>query len=677
MDERAELDAKEREIERLSRMLAEASTSPRSSPEAKGSPGPGGLDTGMRRMAAVMKRWQNSQLAIAVATWQRAMSESDIIHLHHNMQWDTGTVLLKHTMAQLLSGRLSQVVLGWRRRQLEAHLEEEYRDPMSPTNKKRAKELGRANGQALMGKVLKRWQNLEKGQAISSWQRNMADSDIINLHHQLQWDSAARLLRHVLMQWQGKSLEQAVRQWTRQAFNSIRERAKSNAAPMGEVSAMRLVQLMALECQGRKIERCIVAAICRWDFPKQLLSGLIRRWRGAALKQAKSKPSPPKGRTSSPKSTKGASPRSQGASVAELDFKASENEAVYWSMRDHQGGYSLHGSRRAFHFKDTSVKMVAFANDQWLLALALSNFTIHIAFVPGISVTAKAVIASSLRGHTGAINSITWSSNNEALASASSDSTIRIWSNPGFECTRIVDCGVPLTACIFHPTVLDVLAVANVRCMVELFNTRSARVTEQIEFAEPIRALTWSPKGEVLFMGDDRGKLNAYRYGGPKGQMVKAANIRVGSRTITHIASSKHLGNPKATILLVNTLSNMVLLCNFEEKRNAFGSQDSSVTVIAKFPITNSKHGIQASFCPTIARWSFSHNIVSVSEDGTVFIFNLENKKGRATGDAWINQLMGHNAPVVSSAWSGDGGLLVTADALGSVVIWFRDASGE
>ena len=33
---------------------------------------------------------------------------------------------------------------------------------------------------------------------------------------------------------------------------------------------------------------------------------------------------------------------------------------------------------------------------------------------------------------------------------------------------------------------------------------RAARVTEQIEFAEPIRALAWTPNGKTLFMGDDK-----------------------------------------------------------------------------------------------------------------------------------------------------------------------------
>ena len=55
------------------------------------------------------------------------------------------------------------------------------------------------------------------------------------------------------------------------------------------------------------------------------------------------------------------------------------------------GGYSLHGSRRVFNFEDTAVKMVTFANrNQWLVAIALSNFTVHVAFVS--EVTSKYIV---------------------------------------------------------------------------------------------------------------------------------------------------------------------------------------------------------------------------------------------------------------------------------------------
>lgn len=55
-----------------------------------------------------------------------------------------------------------------------------------------------------------------------------------------------------------------------------------------------------------------------------------------------------------------------------------------------------------------------------------------------------------------------------------------------------------------------------------------------------------------------------------------------------------------------------------------------------------------------------------------MFIFNLEKKN-----EPWINQLLGHEAPVASCAWSGDGSILITADSLGSVVIWLRDSGSE
>ena len=42
-----------------------------------------------------------------------------------------------------------------------------------------------------------------------------------------------------------------------------------------------------------------------------------------------------------------------------------------------------------------------------------------------------------------------------------------------------------------------------------------------------------------------------------------------------------------------------------------------------------------------------------------------------------INHLIGHAAPVLSCGWSGDGSILLTADADGAVCLWLRDSSSE
>ena len=149
--------------------------------------------------------------------------------------------------------------------------------------------------------------------------------------------------------------------------------------------------------------------------------------------------------------------------------------------------------------------------------------------------------------------------------------------------------------------------------------------------------------------------------------MVKVANMRAATRTINHVATSPHLTNPKACTILVNSLSNMVQLCQYEEKKNGFGANDVFLTLLRKFPISNSTTGLQAAFCPTISRFPGSQNIVTGSEDGTVFLFNPQKKD-----EPWINQLLGHDGAVCACCWSGDGTILITADTLGSVVIWLR-----
>ena len=647
-------------------------------------------------MKSVMKRWAWAAVRLAITQWQRNMADADIIMLHHNMQYDAGIMLVKHQLNQLVSDRIKSVVHNWRRRQVETSLKQDYEAGQGPeqlaTNKAKAENKLR--------NVLRRWQQSQKVRALQNWQKNLADSDIINMHHQMQWEAATRIMIGWLRRHSTRKSQLVIRMWGR---NLLLDRIDQGGAPTsfgghhkGVSTSMRLFNIMAEEAKTKKLERCMNSAMRRWrNHTQSTIKPCLAVWSAGAIRQRRlemqelAQAASP--RSKSPRNgTPLMTPRSRahealvsgrakpggltaarGAieSASLATATASVDESIYWSMRDFEGGYSLFGSRRVFNFEDTSIRMVSFANNnQWLLAIVLANFTVHVAFVSESS----AVIAATLTGHTAAVNDVSWSPDNEVLATASSDATIRFWNNPEFECTRIVDCGVPLTASVFHPTVPDVLAVATIKCMVELFNTKAARVTEQIEFAEPIRALTWNPQGKVLFMGDEKGKLNAYRYGGVNGQMVKVANMRAATRTITHLATTQHVTNPKACIVLVNSLSNMVQLCQFEEKKNGFGANDVFLTLLRKFPVSNSQHSLQADFCPTIARFPGSQNIVTGSEDGTVFVFNYEKKE-----EPWINQLLGHEAPVTSCAWSGDGSILITADAVGSVAIWLRDAAAE
>ena len=42
-----------------------------------------------------------------------------------------------------------------------------------------------------------------------------------------------------------------------------------------------------------------------------------------------------------------------------------------------------------------------------------------------------------------------------------------------------------------------------------------------------------------------------------------------------------------------------------------------------------------------------------------------------------VNQLLGHNQPVLACDWSGDGNILLTSDAEGAVCMWRRDKMSE
>ena len=51
-----------------------------------------------------------------------------------------------------------------------------------------------------MKSVMKRWTSASLRGALQQWQRNMADADIIMLHHNMQFDAGVMLVKHQLNQ---------------------------------------------------------------------------------------------------------------------------------------------------------------------------------------------------------------------------------------------------------------------------------------------------------------------------------------------------------------------------------------------------------------------------------------------------------------------------------------------
>lgn len=102
-------------------------------------------------------------------------------------------------------------MLNWRRRQHEDALQLAYEAGLGPAQLEEKK----ARGEGIMRKVLVRWQNKEQAAAVSSWQRNLADSDIINMHHQMQWESATRMMMGWLKRNESRRLQLIIRMWGR------------------------------------------------------------------------------------------------------------------------------------------------------------------------------------------------------------------------------------------------------------------------------------------------------------------------------------------------------------------------------------------------------------------------------------------------------------------------------
>ena len=179
------------------------------------------------------------------------------------------------------------MVLNWRRRQYEDQLQHKYEAGLGPAQLAEKK----ARGERIMRKVLARWHNQEQAAAVSSWQRNLADSDIINMHHQMQWDTATRIMMGWLRRNESRRVQLVVRMWGRQPLNLFRMVVSHGVcclgclqvadgavhgrnyllgrlragAPIegptqgreGDAMSLRLFNIMAQEAQTRKLEKCV------------------------------------------------------------------------------------------------------------------------------------------------------------------------------------------------------------------------------------------------------------------------------------------------------------------------------------------------------------------------------------------------------------------------------------
>jgi WD40 repeat protein len=121
---------------------------------------------------------------------------------------------------------------------------------------------------------------------------------------------------------------------------------------------------------------------------------------------------------------------------------------------------------------------------------------------------------SSTKGHTGIVNSCTFSPDSRIIASGSYDKTIRLWeSNTGSQ-LRILNGHNHITNCIFSPDGHTLASASNNDNSLYLWDTHTgveiAVLTDETRRLSGITSCAFSPNGRILAFGDRHGKIQLW-----------------------------------------------------------------------------------------------------------------------------------------------------------------------
>jgi WD40 repeat protein/serine/threonine protein kinase len=294
----------------------------------------------------------------------------------------------------------------------------------------------------------------------------------------------------------------------------------------------------------------------------------------------------------------------------------------------------------------------------------------------------------TLRGHTGAVNSVAWSPDRRHLASGSDDHTVRIWDTVEAK---------PISVLRGHSLQVNSVAWSpDGRYLASASNDETVRIwdwaAEEVvhtltEHKQKVHSVTWSPDGKQLASA---GKGSTVRiWDSATGKESFSLSSKERTEPICSVAwspdgqwlaagySDFSGSNQYATVILWNVLSRQHRQLHdrsYDPLYSVAWNPDSQLVASAtrfqgmtvwdastgkmEFDLDGHKGPVKSAF------WSpDGKRLASASADQTVKIWDPATKEVLIT-------LCGHTGAVNSVAWSPDGRMLVTGSEDGSLKIW-------
>ncbi|CAF4261065.1 unnamed protein product [Rotaria sp. Silwood2] len=331
--------------------------------------------------------------------------------------------------------------------------------------------------------------------------------------------------------------------------------------------------------------------------------------------------------------------------------------------RSLEENYAFSGVHHIFDHHKGSVTRVQFApNDRSLLATCGRDGILAICQV----LPTPATIIYRLKGHTAAINDMQWSSINDLLVTASSDSSIRIWQISNGKCMRVIESipAIENLCCCFHPSNNNFIAVGNNRGILQIFNVSTGKALKNcvIKCYGRSMCVVFDETGSILWTGDDRGNIFAALFDMTTGKLHSCKRVFSNSNGSVTSLSFRYRSSRdgREGFVLANVIPNLLFVFKVV-------SANGKLVVRKRFSIRQKSLTIHSSFCPIVSqRQGFC--VVSASEDMCVYLYDVDREVRTL-----INKLQGHCSAVFDVSFNADESLLASCDQQGLVIIWQRD----
>jgi hypothetical protein len=314
------------------------------------------------------------------------------------------------------------------------------------------------------------------------------------------------------------------------------------------------------------------------------------------------------------------------------------------------------------------VTSVRFAhNDADLLAWSGMDGTLSIA-----NVKHKPEVLHRLKGHKSGILDFSWSANNDYLASVS-QAEIKLWSVATGEALRTIANPEGCPFIVIHPINPNLFAVGSGR-QVKLLNMSTGLAVVTLDFEASPLAACFDDGGSTLFVGDSAGVVTSTVFRDASRTARVAAKHRLvlcaSGAGITSLSFKRLWTAGKSrSVLLANTLDSQMRLLVVTEPP-CESSDLGTLRETHRFSIVQREKRLRSVFCPLISGAGRGACIVSGSEDGTIFLFDVTAEHRQA-----INKLQGHSSAVIAVDWNYDETVLASGDSTGMVLLWKRETS--